>query len=304
MPIIDVHTHLGDILYSGGGDLIFAGPVKKEFGLDLITLSEWIGHRMTWYRDHVVARYLKSAIVAAERRRNFTASLANMALSMEKTGVTRSVCMPIAPYVTFADLSRAAGQDERIVPFTSPDFSGDPERIAGQIARDAAAGARGMKLHSIIQKEPLAGEKTVAAVTAAGRAGLPVLVHTGVSTYYYRREGWRQDPSLGDIPLIESLVADFPRVSFIIGHAGLYQTGEVMRRLAGRSNAQVDISFQSAAVVRRLMAAFGPERVMFASDWPFGNPGPMVRIVKAACRGDRALEQMIFHDNAARLLGL
>jgi len=99
-------------------------------------------------------------------------------------------------------------------------------------------------------------------------------------------------------------MAEFPGATFIVGHAGLYQTGEVMRRLVARKNVWVDVSFQSPAIVRKLVTAFGPERVLFASDWPFGNPGPMISIVKAACRKDQALERMIFHDNAARLLGL
>ena len=71
-----------------------------------------------------------------------------------------------------------------------------------------------------------------------------------------------------------------------------------------RKNVWVDISFQPPSVVRRLMDVFGPERVLFASDWPFGNPGPMIKIVRKACRGDRVLEQMLFHDNAARLVGI
>jgi len=57
MPVIDVHTHLGDILYPGGGALIHVGRSRKRFCLDPITLSEWMGHRMTWYRDREIARY-------------------------------------------------------------------------------------------------------------------------------------------------------------------------------------------------------------------------------------------------------
>jgi len=66
----------------------------------------------------------------------------------------------------------------------------------------------------------------------------------------------------------------------------------------------MDISFQSPAIVRKLVSVFGSERVLFASDWPFGNPGPMIRVVKSACRNDHKLERLIFYDNVARLLGL
>jgi predicted TIM-barrel fold metal-dependent hydrolase len=43
---------------------------------------------------------------------------------------------------------------------------------------------------------------------------------------------------------------------------------------------------------------------MFASDWPFGNRPPAFRIIKKACRGDKALERRIFYENAADLLGI
>ncbi|WP_167320883.1 amidohydrolase family protein [Desulfosudis oleivorans] len=49
---------------------------------------------------------------------------------------------------------------------------------------------------------------------------------------------------------------------------------------------------------------FGPERVLFGSDWLFGNPEPMIKIVKAACRSDAGLARRVFYDNAAQLLGL
>ena len=58
----------------------------------------------------------------------------------------------------------------------------------------------------------------------------------------------------------------------------------------------------SVATVRELMATFGPEKVLFGSDWPYGNRPPAVAIVKAACRGDRGLERRIFFENAAELL--
>jgi predicted TIM-barrel fold metal-dependent hydrolase len=53
-----------------------------------------------------------------------------------------------------------------------------------------------------------------------------------------------------------------------------------------------------------LISTFGPDRVLFGSDWPFGNRPPAVEIVKRACRGDKGLERRIFFENAAELLGV
>jgi predicted TIM-barrel fold metal-dependent hydrolase len=74
--------------------------------------------------------------------------------------------------------------------------------------------------------------------------------------------------------------------------------------LGACKNVWVETSMQSVAMVRRLIATFGPERVLFGSDWPFGNRAPALAIVKAACRGDRGLERRILFENAAELLGI
>ena len=304
MPILGAHAHLGDILHLQGGRLIDAGPAQKAPVADIISLSEAMGHRMTWYRDHVVFPYFKGLIVLAETARNATASLANLSASMDKNGIHRTVCLPIFPYVSFDDLAAAGRKDSRVIPFTTMDFSLSPDAIAAALEKDVAAGAKGLKLHPIIQNEPLSGAKTLAAVETMAAHGLPVLVHTGISSYYPAKEADRQTPANADIPFVEELVRRFPRVSFIAGHAGLYQTKAVMARLSRYANVCVDVSFQSAGTVKKLVAAFGPERVLFGSDWPFGNPAPMIKIVKAACGSDAGLARRVFYDNAARLLGV
>ncbi|MFZ5562805.1 MAG: amidohydrolase family protein [Thermodesulfobacteriota bacterium] len=302
--IIDAHAHLGDILHLDGGRVIDAGPVQKTPVADIISLSEAMGHRMTWYRDHVVFPYFKGLIVLAETARNATASLANLSASMDRNGIGHTVCLPIFPYVTFDDLAAARRKDSRIIPFTTMDCSLAPDKIAVALEEDVAAGARGLKLHPIIQREPLSSAKTLAAVETVAAHGLPVLVHTGISSYYPAGEPGRQTPANADIPFVEELVSRFPGVSFVAGHAGLYQTKAVMARLSKYANVRVDVSFQSSGTVKKLIAAFGPERVLFGSDWPFGNPEPMVKIVKAACRSDAGLARCVFYDNAAQLLGL
>jgi predicted TIM-barrel fold metal-dependent hydrolase len=52
------------------------------------------------------------------------------------------------------------------------------------------------------------------------------------------------------------------------------------------------------------MKTFGPDRVMYASDWPFGMRSPHMSTVRIACRGVRTLENRLFFENAAELLEL
>lgn len=297
--IIDVHSHLGDILNHNGGTLINQTGVKKKRIPDVISLSELILHRQLG-SNYVIYKLLGTL---AERERNFTATLENMRLSLDASGVTHTVCMPVPPYVTFKDLCAAHLKDARIIPFTGIDFTRDYD-IDSALKSDAARGARGLKLHPIIQNIPLTGEKTMKAVQSFSQFELPILFHCGYSSYYFKEEKNRENSAYGEIRYAAELVSSFPDVRFIAGHAGLFEVNDVIRMLAGYPNVSVDTSFQSPHRIRQLIKAFGPKRVMFASDWPYGNRIPGLKTVRAACRGDRKLEDMILWRNAAQLLDI
>lgn len=299
--IIDSHGHLGNILYPGGGELIFRKGVKKRFIMDLTALSE---RQLHAGMPSILYRVFLDLFTRCERARNETATLENLRKSMNRAGVDRMVCLPVAPYVTFEDLRRAADLYSGVIPFTAVDFTRHYDFQAA-LRANVAAGARGLKLHPIIQKEPLDSKRTFEVVEAFAVHGLPVLFHSGVASYYLDAEKTRnQEMSYGEIRYARDLVAAFPRVNFVAGHAGMFQVDDVMALLGGYSNVYVDITFQSPAKITRLVKVFGPERVLYGSDWPWGNHIPAIKAVRKACRGDRSLEDVIFHENAARLLKL
>ena len=307
-PIIDAHGHLGDILYPSGGELIGRLGVEKEDVFDPASLAERRLHRDPLHLGKLTYRLLARQITRGERARNATATLENFGRSLDESRISHGVCLPIPPNVRFADLAEAGRRDPRIVPFTGVDFTrseggelGDP---SAELAAHVAAGAWGLKLHPIIQKIPLTSPATRAAVEAFAPHGLPVLFHCGISSYYLGAERNRQEPRYGAIQYAAELVRDFPAVRFIAGHSGLLQVDQVMKLLAGFSNVWVDTSFQSPERVRQLIRTFGPERVLFASDWPYGNRPPALAIVREACRGDRGLERRILFANAAELMGI
>ncbi len=297
--IIDSHGHLGNILYPGGGELIFRKGVRKRFVVDIATFSEW---RMHADMPDVLLRLFMDLITRAEHARNETATLENLRRSMDRAGVEKMVCLPVPPHVNFSDLKRAAEIDPGVIPFTGVDFSRDDD-VQGALHADVAAGARGLKLHPIIQKEPLNSRRTFEVVEAFAAHRLPVLFHAGEFSYYLGEEKARnQNPSYGAIHYARDLVAAFPKVAFIVGHAGMFQVDDVMAMFGGCSNVYVDITFQNPSTVERLVEVFGPEKVLYGSDWPWGNHMPAIKIVRKACKGDKALENLIFHENAAGLL--
>lgn len=301
--IIDVHCHLGDILEPGGAALIDRRGVERERILDPVAIAERALHAGPVALGRILYRLAGRWVTRAERARNATATLENLADSLDESGISHTVVLPIPPYVGFEDLARAAAKESRLLPFTGVDYTLDVDP-APALDADVAAGARGLKLHPIIQNVPLTSPRTRAAVAAFARHGLPVLFHCGISSYYLGRERVRERPRNGAISDAVALVRDFPQVDFIAGHAGLFEVHDVMKELAGFPNVAVDTSFQSVASVRRLIAAFGPERVLFASDWPFGNRSPALAIARLACAGDAGLERRILFENAAERLKL
>jgi len=303
--IIDIHTHLGDILYPNGGELIDQKNVRKKIFYDIISQSEFLLHNgISDTIDQWLYKKVYTQVTRASRARNATATLENMRQSMDATGVVKSACMPIPPYLTFDDLREAQDKDPGIVPFTGIDYTKEYD-IGAALETDVSKGAKGMKLHPIIQRVPLDNRKTFEAMEAFSPFRLPVLFHCGVSSYYLGIEQQEKENAvLGEIEYARALVANFPDMTFIAGHAGLYKYRDVMDLLGGFKNVMVDTSFQSPGHVRELINVFGPERVMYASDWPFGNRKPTIKIVKKACRGDASLEKRIFYDNAASLLGI
>ncbi|MCP3982815.1 MAG: amidohydrolase [bacterium] len=307
-PIIDAHGHLGDILYPGGGELIGRLGVEMADVFDPASLAERQLHRDPLHLGKLAYRLFARQITRGERARNATATLENFGRSLDESQISHGVCLPIPPHVGFADLAEARSKDPRIVPFTGVDFTGSEdgslEDPTAQLAADVAAGARGLKLHPIIQKIPLTSPATRAAVDAFAPHGLPVLFHCGVSSYYLGAERVRQEPRYGAIHYAAELVRDFPAVRFIAGHSGLMQVDQLMEQLAGFSNVWVDTSFQSPERIGLLVQTFGADRVLFASDWPYGNRPPALTIIREACRGDHGLERQILFSNAAELMGI
>ena len=302
MKIIDAHCHLGDILYAGGGGIIGLSGVKKNIIFDPISIWQFFLNRNFGMGNFLYKLFLPF-VIRAEQARNKAATSENALKSMEDSGITAAALMPIPPYVTFSDLLAAARSNNAFIPFTGAYLS-DMENLEQRLGADVAAGARGLKLHSIIQKVRLNDRRMMEAVEAFEKFRLPVLFHAGISSYYGAGESQRNMPEYGSIQDARDLATAFPRVNFIAGHAGMFEVQEVIGLLGGLDNVRVDTSFQSPGMIKKLIRAFGAERILFASDWPFGSMQPAKRAVIAACGKDDVLKNKIFYKNAASLMGL
>ena len=300
--IIDAHCHLGDILNRGGGSLIEKTSIRKRILFDPLCISELNLYRSCGLDDLLFALF-PNWVTKAEQARNATATRENLRKSMDEAGIMYSVCMPVPPHVTFTDLVRAAAEDPGIIPFTGIDFTQEYD-LNTVLADDVKSGAKGLKLHPIIQNVSLDSQRTFEAVEAFAPHGLPVMLHTGVTSYYLKQEKAWENPHYGEIRYVRELARSFPGVNFIAGHAGLDEVHDVMEMLGGFHNVWVDISFQSPEKIRDLISVFGPDRILYGSDWPWGNRITALKTVFSACRGDKGLEARILSENAIELMNL
>lgn len=300
-PIVDVHSHLGDILYPKGGALIGKTGIRPKKVWDPVVMSERNLHRGYGPLDPLLYKLIGRWLTIAEREKNFAATLENMADSLEDTGIGATVCLPIPPHVTFEDLRKAQEKDARVIPFTGVDFGRDYDLDAAFQA-DVEAGAKGLKLHPIIQNEALNSARTIEAAKAFAAHDLPILFHCGVSSYYL--DDGDQNPEFGKIHYARELVEAVPEAKFIAGHSGLFEFKKVVSLLSACDNVWVETSFQSPGHIRMLIDAFGAGKVLFGSDWPYGNRPPGMATVKEACRGDAELEERLFNKNAVELMKL
>ncbi len=299
--IIDMHTHLGNILYPGGGELIEKKGIKKDIKFDIITLSEKMLHFDLGDKS-MERKMFGKWITLAERARNLTATRENMRRSMDEAGVLANAVMPVPPYVNFSDLAGAAKKDGGILPFTGIDFSQSSDAIDLQLEADVKAGAKGLKLHPVIQKEKLTSAKTMTAIESFMRYNLPVLCHCGMSSYYPLNEHYMEESLYGEIFYIRNLARAFPEVRFIAGHSGLYEVEDAINMLHPYGNVYMEISFQNPRTIRRLIKTFGPERILYGTDWPWGDRLTAVKCVQRACGKDKIMAGRIFYENAAELL--
>lgn len=313
MKIIDLHTHVGDLIYGQPLDEAYEEPVWTP-----VAFMEWNGFRTNRPPPglRTLSRYLE--IIHIHHRNNL-ATERNLRRFAARAGVTHAVLQPIEPVRSTEDnlvlcaaasekskgkaslappAGNGAGAEVQLFTFASVDPR-DPERLR-KLERYMAAGCLGLKLHPIIQNLPLADPAWFEIVEAFSRYRKPVLIHSGQATYYiphFRRAEY------GDARAFEKLIAAFPEQPFILAHHNLGEP-EVVWALAKRyANVFADVSFQPAAIIRRAFSAMGEDRVLYASDFPFTLPVYAVKAGMHATRGNDQLREKFFCRNAESLIG-
>jgi predicted TIM-barrel fold metal-dependent hydrolase len=301
-PVIDIHTHLS-LSY------LLRSTVNQDLRTDRVQcylpeqgrpvdLAPYCNRNFTT-RD---LRRMKLDLVAGSflpgigPRQTHTA--ANLVSRMQSLCISHAAIHAVdLPFISRNSelYLEQARRHPQLLPFGSVHPS---MPFAGRrVDRLARAGVRGMKVHPAVQGVRADDARQRPIYEACRRQGLPVLWHCGPVGIEPAKS--RQ---LSLVRNYELPLAEFPEVTFILGHAGALQYREAMELAQRYPNAILDLSCQGLVATRAILAAVDQDRVVFGSDWPFYNQAIGIAKVLIATEGDAELRRKVLHDNAARIL--
>ncbi len=186
-------------------------------------------------------------------------------------------------------LAWSAESEGRLVPFSRLDPAEAP---VAEAERCLAAGARGIKLHPRAQDFVFDGPEMGEVFALAEAASVPILIHAG-----------RGLPPLADG--LVRLALDHPGAVLILAHGAICDQGILTTRLADHPGVLYDISCFFPLDVIELYARAPAERIVFASDPPYGQPATtlyMALRVAAHAGLDEASTRALLGGTMASLL--
>ncbi len=156
----------------------------------------------------------------------------------------------------------AQESEGRLYPYCRLDPAEDP---VAEAERCLALGARGIKLHPRAQAFGFGNAAAEGIWKVADEANVPILIHAG--------RGMPPMDPLADLAL------RFPDVVLVLAHAAIADQGMFASRLRDHPGILYDTSTFSVFDQLELFARVPAERIVFASDVPYGRPISALHII-------------------------
>lgn len=216
-------------------------------------------------------------------------SLSELLAQLDAAGARRACVFPLhdperKPAYSLPNdrvLEWSAESDGRLVPFCRLDPAEDPILEA---ERCLSAGARGIKLHPRAQGFTFESREMEGVFALAESAAVPILIHAG-----------RGMPPIADG--LSSLALRHPGAVLILAHGAICDQGILTSRLADHPGVLYDISCFFPLDVVELFARVPAERIVFASDPPYGLPATTLymalRVAKQAGLDEAAVKAVL-----------
>ena len=249
-------------------------------------------------------------------------TVSGLSASIRAAGIDCAVNLPVAtsPRQVAAINDTAAKLNETtketgVLSFGAmhPDFAD----YRAELARVAALGIRGIKLHPPYQGADFDDIRYLRILDRAGELGLLALVHAGLDIGLPGAD--RASPRM-----IRNAVLSVGPVKLICAHMGGWRQWDAVEELLTDTGVFLDTSFSLGRIVPngdgypwkeaelqllreeqflRIVRTFGADRILFGTDSPWGGHADALRILQGLPLTD-AERTAILGANAARLLGL
>jgi len=302
-PIADLHTHLA---------LSFVRPPSVDLGAlhaetrhylpscCALDLDVYANQNMTPAQVRELTRDLTWRSLGPRGMRA-THTVPNLLREMDETGIRAALLLPIDYPVLSRNADTALGaaraHGDRLLSFGSVHpFAPDAER---RLDDQLAKGARGVKVHPGVQLVRPDARRARRLYGMCGERAMTVFWHCGPAGI---------EPRLGrrlnQVSGYQRPIAEQPRTTFVLGHAGARQFEQALALQHRYPNVWLETSSQSLANVRRMVEEGDTTRIVHGSDWPFYHPAISVAKVLIATEGRPELRHRVLWANGARLLGI
>jgi hypothetical protein len=297
--IIDSHAHLGDIFHENR-NITFKTNVKKGDYEDRFILLEQSLFTEPLFTG---APNDLQLVIDGGQFRCWEATLENTSRQLDECDMAGLVALPVLPNTTFEEYLAASKLDSRIIPFTAADMTLPIDEMQAKLRRDIGRGAKGLKLHPVLQNVRLTDERMIAAAEVFGQVGLPVVVHVGEGTYYSEDKDYPVNSSFGTMGDFFAFARTCRDQPLIAAHCAAYAE-PLMEGCKGLDNVYADTSFCSVELARKAVDLMGAEHVLFGTDYPFTNERFNIEVIERAFADDPVTKDRVFFGNIARLLHL
>jgi predicted TIM-barrel fold metal-dependent hydrolase len=169
----------------------------------------------------------------------------------------------------------------------------------------AERGARGVKLHPVLQKFEANDLRMHPVYRACIEMGLTVLSHTGPA---------RGGEPFAEVPAFAPMLAEFPELTVLLAHLGGGKWQDTLAVARAFPSVAFDLceiiewagapNAPTAEELAMLIRAIGPERVVLGSDYPWYEPAHTAELVLSLPVLSQAEKNAILGENAARILRL
>ncbi|MBQ7654841.1 MAG: amidohydrolase family protein [Clostridia bacterium] len=226
--------------------------------------------------------------------------------SMERAKVEYSVTLPVvtkpSQFESINLFAKKLNENKQIIPFGG--IHPENENAEEKLEFLKSSGFKGVKLHPDYQGAFIDDEKYIRIIRTCRELGLKVIIHAGIDVGLPSPVHCPPDRAL---KMLREVDAESHEPFIILAHLGGWKMeSEVKEKLCGK-NVFFDTGYcldkYEKSDLLDIISLHGSERILFATDSPWGSQEKYIEILDSLKISDDKKE-MIFSENARKLLGI